>query len=145
MTPLETLLLISFAMLTCLQTALTWLNSRIRRGLIAPRWPVATWEPIIGGQAQCVWSAICISHPLSLWGDGTLLAGKLAVSTVGTSCVYILLFFFALHFLCPSARPRRSVRLLGLWLSLSFSLSTWIDQGSAHIASFTVVSFHIQV
>lgn len=91
MTPLETLLLVSFAMLTCLQTTLTWLNSRIRRGLIALRWPVATWEPIIGGHAQCVWRNICISLPLSLWGDGTLLAGTLAASTVGTSCIYLFL------------------------------------------------------
>lgn len=95
MTPLETLLLVSFAMLTCLQTTLTRLNSRIRRGLIAQRWPVATWEPIIGGHAQCVWRTICISLPLSLWGDGTLLAGTLAVSTLGASCIYL---FFCLTF-----------------------------------------------
>lgn len=124
MTPLETLLLISFAMLTCLQTTLTWLNSRIRRGLIAPRWPVATWEPIIGGQAQCVWSAICISHPLSLWGDGTLLAGKLALSTVGTSCVYIFFFFFCFTFsvsVCPSTSLCPTPRPLTLSLNLNWS------------------------
>lgn len=91
MTPLETLLLVSFAMLTCLQTTLTWLNSRIRRGLIAQRWPVATWEPIIGGHAQCVWRTICISLPLSLWGEGTLLAGTLAASTAGTRRIYLFL------------------------------------------------------
>lgn len=108
MTPLETLFLVSFAMLTCLQTTLTWLNSRIRRGLIALRWPVATWEPIIGGHAQCVWRTICISLPLSLWGDGTLLAGTLAASTVGTSCI----IYFCLTFLVSVCLSRSLCRTL---------------------------------
>lgn len=116
MTPLETPLLVSFAMLTCLQTTLTWLNSRIRRGLIARSWPVATWEPIIGGHAQCVWRTICISLPLSLWGDGTLLAGTLAVSTAGTSCIYL---FFALHLRCLSVRPDHCQILLCVLFFLS--------------------------
>lgn len=93
------LILISFAMLTRLQTTLKWLNSSRWRGLIGQRWPVATWESIIGGHAQCVWRSICISLSLCLWGDGTLLAGTLAISKAGTPCVYLFLLY--IFCVCP--------------------------------------------
>lgn len=121
------LALISFAMLTRLQTTLKWLNSSIRRGLIGQRWPVATWESIIGGHAQCVWRTICISLPLCLWGDGTL-----AISTVGTPCIYLFLLY--VFCVCP---PRSlcqpllctffslsELELIGLLLSFVFPKSS---------------------
>lgn len=91
MTPLETLLLVSFAMLTRLQSTLTWLNSRRRRGLIAQRWPVAIWEPIIGGHAQCVKDYLHISSTVSVRWWNTISWNPHAVSMVGTSCIYLFL------------------------------------------------------
>lgn len=52
-----------------------------------------------------------------------------------------LFFFFLLYIFCV----RLPVHVALSDSSSSDSLSTWIDQGSTHIASFIVVSFHIQV
>lgn len=59
------LLPVSFAMLTCLQTMLTWLNSWTGRGLIVQRWPIATWELIIASSV-CVKNHLHIASTVSL-------------------------------------------------------------------------------
>lgn len=132
MKPLEMLILIPFAMLTRLQTTLKWLNSSIRRGLIGQRWPVATWESIIGGRAQCVWRSICISLPLCLWGDGTLLAGTLAIFKAGTPCIYL---FFAFFFgVCPPRSHRQPSLYFFSWSELELirlPLSVVLPKSSA--------------
>lgn len=56
---------VSFAMLTCLQTMLTWLNSWTGRGLIVQRWPIATWELIITSSV-CVKTNLHIVSTVSL-------------------------------------------------------------------------------
>lgn len=44
----------------------------------------------------CVKKHLHITSTVSLWGDGTLLAGTLAVSMVSTSCSYLFFYFLCL-------------------------------------------------